>query len=188
MADGSGFTGTRYVPLTVRGPHKEQLVKRWLENAGFEVELPVEVRRFRGRHGSRKRGTVERPAIRGYVFLIIPEHIGPGDELDDYLNRARAVHHVGSPIRIRRGGKPVILQARWLDELNVSLLDPDGLLTPEYVPEAGEKITLNGAAGHFSGRGGYVESVTERDVRVIIETLTAALRMTVPRCAVRRAA
>lgn len=169
-----------WIAFATKQPHRERMAGQWLADAGFRVALPEETYKARERHGARRWRTTQRLALPGYVFVLIPMHMTPGD----LIAKARAaVACLGRPVGIN--GKPLLLPANWVDRL---ILDRDGLLEPEYRPAPGEAVYLTGVAGVMDGYRGRVEAVSQRDVRVIIEALHRALAVTVPIHAVRKVA
>lgn len=180
MADGTA-SGRRWVAMRTKEPHKEKLACRWLENAGFEVLLPVvTVSGYRRRRGNRERITLSRLALPGYVFVGVGVFTTAGDVIATARDRVTVL---GRPVGMN--GRPLLLQEGWDDSM---LLDPEGLAEEVYVPQPGQTVTLNGAAGVYEGYTGLVDSVSAREVRMIVDALHRSLALTVPRHAVRQVA
>lgn len=169
-----------WLAFTLRQPCKERLAERWLGNAGFACVLPVETRKQRKRHGDRSWVTVKRLALPGYIFVRVPTDQPAGDVIANARNR---VAILGRPVGA--GGKPLLLGDGWETRLE---LDPEGLTVPAYIPARGAKIRITGSVMAIEGYSGLVESVTGREVRVIIEALHRAITVTMPLHAVRAVA
>ena len=173
MAGASGG----WLAFTLREPQKEKLALRWLTNAGFTALLPEVTRAGRRRHGNRARIEIRRLALPGYVFVHVPPDVTPGHVIASARDRVTAL---GRPVGM--AGAPLLIADGWVEAL---LLPQQAGAENAWSPPPGAIVALSGAWGGYKG---LVMSVTDGQVRVIVEALHRALSMTVPVNSVRLAA
>lgn len=179
MDQGAGT----WIALTVK-PLKERLACHWLSFLGVEHTLPYLVRlRRRSRHQKAKPKPQYAPAMRGYVFVFVPD----GQSITNVVARARLCPSIVRPVAIR--GKPLALrESNWELKLNPKALDRDGAyerpVVEEIAPPApppplgyvpGDRVRLTEAAGYFSGYTGRVDNIKGDEVSLAIEGLQLAL-------------
>lgn len=169
--------GGGWVAFTLREPLKERLAKRWLTNAGFRAELPEITRQQRKRHGNRGWITRRYLALPGYVFVHVAPDACPGHTI---ANARAAVAALGRPVGM--AGAPLLIADGWIEQL---LLPHQTEAEYAWRPPPGSIVALSGPWGGYKGR---VVSVTDGQVRVIVEALHRALSMTLPVGSVRLAA
>lgn len=160
--------GDYWVAFTTR-PLRENLAQLWLTSIGVESAVPMAIRpgRKTSRHVKAPPPPTKTPAIRGYVFALVPQH----QPFADFAYRVSICPSIRHPVGV--GGKPIRLKPNWAETLNPEALDPH-CIAPSPVA-VGDIVAITEEWQAFGGFTGRVESIRGHEVTLLLDGLRTAL-------------